>query len=101
MYGNGGDYSIDKGTPEIEAKAYKLWIKYEDTGSATDYKSLLGPEASQQWSTTFTKVNDAVSQNLPKVITGEKTWEDYVSAVEATDPGSICGLLQDQLDKAK
>jgi len=62
---------------------------------------LLDPEASQQWSTARTKVNDAVSQNLPKVITGDESWEDYVSAVTAVEPDSVCGLLQEQLDKAK
>lgn len=101
MTGNGGEYTIEKDIPAVQTQAFKLWTKYEDTGSATDYTSLLDPEASQQWNTAWTKVNDAVSQNLPKVITGDESWEDYVSAVTAVEPDSVCGLLQEQLDKAK
>ncbi len=50
--------------------AYELWTKYEDTGSASDYTSLLSAKDSQTWSATQTKVTDYMSQNLPQVIQG-------------------------------
>ena len=85
----------------IQKHAYELWTKYEDTGSASDYASLLNSDDSQTWSTMQTTVRDYMSQNLPQVIRGEKTWDEYVAGMEANDPSSVCELLQKQIDKAK
>ena len=61
----------------------------------------LSAKDSQTWSATQTKVTDYMSQNLPQVIQGKMTWEDYVAGMEANDPSSVCELLQKQIDKSK
>ena len=101
LNGNSDDYTIERGESAVLKHAYELWTKYEDTGSASDYTSLLSAKDSQTWSATQTKVTDYMSQNLPQVIQGKMTWEDYVAGMEANDPSSVCELLQKQIDKAK
>lgn len=101
LNGNTDDYTIEQGESAVLKHAYELWTKYEDTGSASDYASLLNSDDSQTWSTMQTTVRDYMSQNLPQVIRGEKTWDEYVAGMEVNDPSSVCELLQKQIDKAK
>ena len=101
LNGNTDDYTIEQDESAVLKHAYELWTKYEDTGSASDYASLLNSDDSQTWSTMQTTVRDYMSQNLPQVIRGEKTWDEYVAGMEANDPSSVCELLQKQIYKAK
>ena len=98
LNGNTDDYTIEQGESAVLKHAYELWTKYEDTGSASDYASLLNSDDSQTWSAMQTTVRDYMSQNLPQVIRGEKTWDEYVAGMEANDPSSVCELLQKQID---
>ncbi len=100
LTGHSGEYTIDKGLPGINKKALEQWTKYLNTGNVLDYSSLLSTEESDQYSKINTAGVDYQSQNVPNVIKGTMSWEDYVKGLEGIDTDTAVSLLQKYVDMA-
>ena len=96
-----GEYTLDKGVPKVNAEALALWAKYLNTGNVLDYSGLLNAEESDQYSKISTAGIDYQSQNVPNVIKGTMSWEDYVKGLENIDTDTAVALLQKYVDVAR
>ncbi len=94
------DYWLDTGIPPLNRKAVEQWTKYTNTGSALDYRGLLNVEEAEAYSKVSAAVMDYQSQNVPNVIKGTMSWEDYVKGLENINPGSAVEYLQKYVDLA-
>lgn len=97
---NSDEYRVDTGAPEINRAAYEQWNLYLNTGSALDYMSLLNVEESEACNKVNTAVMDYQNQNVPNVIKGTLSWDDYVKGFDNIDPDSAVEYLQKYVDLA-
>jgi hypothetical protein len=100
LTGTTGDYVIDNGNPAINEAAYVQWSKYLNTGNIGDYSALLNVEESAEMSKMQTAVIEYQNINVPGVINGSTTWDEYVKGLEALDPDSVVPSLQKYVDLA-
>jgi hypothetical protein len=101
LTGNSGEYAIEKGNPAVSENAMEQWVKYLNTGNVMDYAGLLTAEESDVYSKINTQGTDYQSQNVPNVIKGTESWEDYVKGLESIDTDTAVELLQKYVDLAK
>lgn len=94
------EYRVDTGVPALNRAAYDAWSKYLNTGSALDYISLLNVEETEAYNKVSTAVLDYQQQNLPGVIKGTMSWEDYVEGIEKINPDSVLEYLQKYVELA-
>ncbi len=97
----GSGYTIDNGNAMVNERAYEQWEKYLNTGNIMEYSALLNVEESETFSKTQSAILEYQNINLPSVIKGSMTWEDYVNGFEAIDPESVVPMLQKYVDLAK
>ncbi len=97
---NGEYCTFDRGNPMVVAKAFEQWTRYLNTGNVLDYSSLLNVEESEQYNKIGTLCTDYQSQNVPDVIKGTLSWEDYVKGFEGIDTDTAVSLLQKYVDLA-
>ena len=71
-----------------------------NTGSVLDYTGLLNVEEAESYNKVSTAVQDYQNQNVPQVIKGTMSWEDYVKGFENIDPDSAVEYLQKYVDLA-
>ena len=95
------EYIMDLGTPPANQAAYIEWKKYINTANVLDYRSLFNVEESDLYNKTNQALLDIQQQNLPKVIKGEMTWEDYVKSMDAIDAKPVVKSLQKYVDLSK
>ena len=57
-------------------------------------------EEAEAYSKVSAAVMDYQSQNVPNVIKGTMSWEDYVKGLENINPGSAVEYLQKYVDLA-
>ena len=88
------EYRLDTGTPALNRKAVEQWTKYLNTGSTMDYTELLNVEETEAYNKVSTALTDYQSQNVPNVIKGTMSWEDYVKGLENINPDSAVEYLQ-------
>ncbi len=96
-----GEYTLDKGIPMVNDATLKQWAKYLNTGNTLDYAGLLNAEESEQYKKISTEGTDYQAQNVPNVIKGTMSWEDYVKGLERIDTDTAVALLQKYVDVAK
>lgn len=96
-----GEYCIvEKEQPRIVSHAMEQWTKYINTGNVLDYTSLLNTEETEQYNKIHTLDGDFQSQNIPNVIKGTMSWEDYAKGFENIDTDTAVSLLQKYVDLA-
>lgn len=94
------EYRIDTGIPELNRAAVAQWSKYLNTGNVLDYTGLFSVEESDAYNKISTAVMDYECQNVPGVIKGTMSWEDYVAGLEKLNPDSAVEYLQKYVDLA-
>lgn len=94
-------YVVNTGNPPVNQNAVDQWRKYINTGNVLDYTSLLSTEEAETYSKITTTLTDYQQQNLPNVIKGTMSWEDYAAGLEALNPDSALEYLQKYVDLAK
>ncbi len=94
------EYRLDTGAPAISRATYEQWNLYLNTGSALDYTGLLNVEEAESYNKVSTAVQDYQNQNVPQVIKGTMSWDDYVKGFENIDPDSAVEYLQKYVDLA-
>ncbi len=94
------EYRLDTGAPAINRAAYEQWNLYVNTGSVLDYTGLLNVEEAETYSKISTAVTDYQNQNVPNVIKGAMSWDDYVKGFDNIDPDSAVEYLQKYVDLA-
>lgn len=94
------EYRLDTGAPAISRATYEQWNLYLNTGSALDYTGLLNVEEAEAYNKVSTAVQDYQNQNVPQVIKGTMSWDDYVKGFENIDPDSAVEYLQKYVDLA-
>ncbi len=82
-------------------KAYEQWTKYLNTGNVMDYTSLLSTEEANQYNKILTVCQEYSSQNVPNVINGTLSWEDYVKGFDNIDTDAGVEILQKYVELAK
>ncbi len=97
---NSDEYWIDTGIPELNRAANEQWTKYLNTGSVLDYTGLLNVEESEAYNKVSTAVMDYQNQNVPNVIKGTLSWDDYVKGLDSINPDSAVEYLQKYVDLA-
>ena len=100
LTGNDVDYIKDNGNPAVHTAAMKEWTKFLNTGNVLDYSKLLSVEESEQYSKISTALTDYQSANVPLVIKGEMSWDDYVAGIADMKPDDACKYLQKYVDMA-
>ncbi len=100
MSGNNGEYSISKGEQKVNSDAMEQWTKYLNTGNIMDYSSLLSSEESERYSKINAAGTEYQSQNVPNVIRGTLSWEDYVKGLDSVDSETAVSMLQKYVDLA-
>ena len=95
------EYRIDRGNPGVNVKAIEQWNRYTNTGGILDYRNLLNTEESEAFSKVSQAVVDYQAQNVPNVVKGTMSWEDYVNGLKGIDPDSATKYLQKYVDLAK
>jgi len=100
LTGSGKLCRVEKVSDAVYKKGEAEWMRYVNTGNVMDYTSLLAPEESDAYSKISTAVSDYQAQNFPYVVMGEKTWDEYVSGLEALNPDSAVEYLQKYVDVA-
>lgn len=85
----------------VNDKAAKEWRKYLNTGSTSDYSALLNVEESEVFAKMQTAVIEYQNINVPNVINGTMTWEDYVKGLDSISPDDVVPMLQKYVDLAK
>ncbi len=100
LSGNNGEYSIRKGEQKVNTDAMEQWTKYLNTGNIMDYSSLLSSEKSEKYSKISAAGTEYQSQNVPNVIKGTMSWEDYVKGLESIDTEAAVSMLQKYVDLA-
>lgn len=101
MSGTNGEYTIDNGNPRINEEAFSQWSKYINTGNIMEYSALLNVEESEVFSKMQTAVIEYQNINVPGVIAGTMSWDEYVKGFESIDPDSVVPSLQKYVDLAK
>ncbi|MCI8711896.1 MAG: hypothetical protein HFH23_06375 [Ruminococcus sp.] len=101
MSGTNGEYTIDNGNPRINEEAFSQWSKYINTGNIMEYSALLNVEESEVFSKMQTAVIEYQNINVPGVIAGTMSWDEYVKGFESIDPDSVVPSLQKYMDLAK
>ena len=101
LFGTNGEYTIEEGAAEVNKRAYEEWTKYISTGNILDYTKLLNAKETEKYRKISTACMDYQSTNLPDVIKGKMSWEDYVSGLEKINPDSVLEYLQKYVDMAK
>ena len=91
---------VNKKSSAVIKSANEQWTKFMNTGYVLDYTSLLTPDESQQHSKINTACTEYQSQNIPNVIKGTMSWEDYVKGMKKIDTDSSVELLQKYVDLA-
>ena len=91
---------VNKKSSAVIKSANEQWTKFMNTGNVLDYTSLLTPDESQQHSKINTACTEYQSQNIPNVIKGTMSWEDYVKGMKKIDTDSSVELLQKYVDLA-
>lgn len=100
LSGNNGEYSISKGEQKVNSDAMEQWTKYLNTGNIMDYSSLLSSEESERYSKINAAGTEYQSQNVPNVIKGTLSWEDYVKGLDSVDSETAVSMLQKYVDLA-
>lgn len=100
LIGNSGEYVKEVGNPAVVANAMEQWTKYLNKGNVMDYSGLLNVEEAEEYGKINTAGTDYQSQNVPRVIKGEMSWEDYVKGLEDIDNDTAVELLQNYVDLA-
>lgn len=96
-----GDYAtVITEVPAVMADAYEQWAKFLNTGNVLDYTSLLSTEESEQYNKINAAGLDYQAQNLPNVIKGTMSWEEYVKGLETIDTDTAVELLQKYIELA-
>lgn len=67
---------------------------HKDTGSVLDYTGLLNVEEAETYSKISTAVTDYQNQNVPNVIKGAMSWDDYVKGFDNIDPDCRSRLVR-------
>lgn len=97
---NGELASSERKADPVIKNAFEQWTKYMNLGNILDYSSLLNADES----TKYSKINAAgmeyMSQNIPNVIKGTMSWEDYVKGLSGIDTETGIELLQKYVDLA-
>jgi hypothetical protein len=100
LSGNNGEYSIRKGEQKVNTDAMEQWTKYLNTGNIMDYSSLLSSEESEKYSKISAAGTEYQSQNVPNVIKGTLSWEEYVKGLDSVDSETAVSMLQKYVDLA-
>ncbi len=101
LTGNDGTYRIEDGYSMVNTKAIEQFARYMDKGSVSDYVGLLMPDEAETYSKINTECMEYQSQNLPYVIQGKMSWEDYVKGFDTIDVDAVVSLLQKYVDLTK
>ena len=83
----------------IYTNAYDEWNRYLNTGSYYDYVGLLSSDEADIFNKANTALTEYQSINVPAVIKGEKTWDEYVDGFNKLDPESALPCLQNHIVK--
>ena len=94
LTGNSGEYVFDKGNTMVYETAMEQWTKYLNTGNVLDYTGLLNTEESERYGKINTAGIDYQAQNVPNVIKGTMSWEDYVKGLDNIDTDTAVEMLQ-------
>ena len=78
---NTDDYRLDTGVPAINRAAFDQWSKFINTGSVLDYTGLLNADETDAYNKISTLVVDYQRQNLPGVIKGTMSFDDYAKGL--------------------
>lgn len=97
---NGELGTLDKQSEAVVSNAFEQWTKFLNTGNVLDYSSLLNPEESEQFSKLQTACTEYASINIPNVISGKMSWEEFVKGYESIDTNLGVELLQKYVDLA-
>lgn len=100
MTGNTGEYTKEGGDPLVNKMAKEQWTKFTNTGNVFDYSSLLNAEESEVYSKIGQQGTDYQSANVPNVIKGTMSWDEYVKGLEDIDTDAVVELLQKYVDLA-
>ncbi len=95
------EYWINNGAPSNTIHGAKLWDQFLNTGSVLDYKKLLSSKESAEYAEVTSQVSDYVSMNLPNVIKGTMSWDDYKAGIEKLDPNSVSHIIEKYVKAAK
>ena len=101
LTGNGELARYEQHATAVVDKAYEQWTKYLNTGNVMDYTSLLSTEEANQYNKILTVCQEYSSQNVPNVINGTLSWEDYVKGFDNIDTDAGVEILQKYVELAK
>lgn len=85
----------------VVENAYEQWTKFLNTGNVMDYAGLLTTEETDEFNKIQTACQEYSSQNVPSVIQGTISWEDYVKGFDNIDLDKGTEILQKYVELAK
>ena len=98
---NGELATVDRQMNVVVKEAYDQWTKFTNIGNVFDYLTLLNTEESEKYNKINTAALEYQSQNIPNVIKGTISWEEYVKGLESVDTRTAVEVLQKHVDLAK
>ncbi len=100
MPGNTDTTVLDTGNAKVVKESFEKWSAYKNTGSVSDYTKLFNSKETSTYGEFNTQMTDYIAQNLPGVIQGKMSWEDYEKGYKAIDGTEVIKIFQKYLDKA-
>lgn len=100
LSGHADGYRFDKGNTKVYENAMEQWTKFLNTGNVLDYTSLLNTEEAEQYGKINTAGIDYQAQNVPNVIKGTMSWDEYVKGLDNIDTDTAVEMLQKYVDLA-
>ena len=95
------EYSIDAGGTTVTKNAMKLWKKYVNTGTITEYTSLFTASESETYNNGYTPIFDYMTQKVPDVIHSHmENWDAYAEGLEQFNTDEIVEIYQKYADIA-
>lgn len=98
--GGDTDYTVQRPNTGVVALAYEYWSFYPDKGSLLTLPTLFTSEESETKSKLDTRLNEYIDVNLPKVVSGEMTWDDYKDGLDQFQDSidEVCEIMQGHLE---
>ena len=100
LTGSGVEAKVEKTNDKVINDAMEQWTKFTNKGNIFDYAVLYTPKESETYNKINTAITDYQSANLPNVIKGTMSWEEYSAGCDKVDVATVCEIVQNYVDVA-